>query len=219
MGNKMDLWTQLINFFSESITLLANNFNGDQALAIIAFTLIFRLIMMPLQLKSSLKMSANKSAMAKLKPQLERLKVKYQDDPKALFTQSSKLYKKHNITFIDKASFTNMTSQGVFGFAMFQTVKELSLSSPFLWISNLAKPDVALALVVGFLTYLATIVTPGMAEQSNQLIVLLPAIMSIVAVATFPSALGLYWATSNIVTILQSFIIKGILRKQSVATL
>lgn len=211
----MDLWTQFLNFINESITLLSNNFNGDQALAIIAFTLIIKLILMPLQLKSTLKMTANKSVMEKLKPRLEQLKSKYENDPKALFIHTSELYKKHNIKFIDKTSMANMVTQGVFGFAMFQTIKELTLSTPFLWISNLAKPDVALALVVGFLTYLATIVTPGMAEQSNQLIILLPAIFSIVAVAIFPSALGLFWATSNIVTIFQSFIVKGILKRHA----
>ncbi|MCO4798246.1 MAG: membrane protein insertase YidC [Colwelliaceae bacterium] len=211
----MDIWTQLLNFINESIIQLSNNFNGDQALAIIAFTIVFKLILMPLQLTSSLKMAANKSAMEKLKPELELLKSKYKNDPKTLFLHSSKLYNKHNIKFIDKASIANMATQGVFGFAMFQSIKELALSTPFLWISNLAKPDVALALVVGFFTYLATIVTPGMAEQSNQLIILMPAILSILVVATFPSALGLYWATSNIVTIFQSFIVKGVLKRQT----
>ncbi|MDG1751619.1 MAG: membrane protein insertase YidC [Thalassotalea sp.] len=211
----MELWTVVLSLFNEAITLLSANFSGDQAIAIIVFTLIFKLILMPLQLKSSLKLQTNKSAIAKLKPQLERLKAKHVGDPKALFLHSSKLYKKHDISFVDQASIMNLASQGVFGFAMFQTIQALKLSAPFLWITNLAKPDVYLALIVGFLTYLATILTPGMAEQSNQMIVLLPAVLSVIAVAVFPSALGLYWATSNIVTIFQSYIVKGLLKKQS----
>ncbi|MEW6992066.1 YidC/Oxa1 family membrane protein insertase [Colwelliaceae bacterium 6441] len=211
----MDIWTQLLSLISESITMLSSHFSGDQALAIIAFTVLVKFLLMPFQLKSSIKMANNKSALAKIKPQLDNLKTKYQEDPQSLFKQTSALYKKHNITMIDKASLANMAVQGGFGFAMFQTVKSLSLSSPFMWIATIAKPDMLLALVVGFLTYIATIVTPGMAEQSNQLIVLLPALMSIVAVAMFPSALGLYWATSNVVTIFQSFIVKGLLKKQA----
>lgn len=215
----MEIWNQLLNFISESLSLLSTHFNGDQAMAIIAFTVIIRLVLMPIQIKSTIQMAKNKQALAKIKPELDQIKTKYRENPKAMFNHSNELYKKHDIRMFDRYSFANLFSQGVIGIAMFQTVKNFLLHSPFAWIANIAKPDVGLALVVGMLTYVATIVTPGMAEQGNTLLVLLPAILSIVVVSTFPSALGLFWATSNLAAIMQSFIAKLLMkRKEQLAT-
>ena len=86
-------------------------------------------------------------------------------------------------------------------------------SSKFVWIANIAKPDILLALLVGAITYFSMIMMPSSAEQTSTLLFIIPAIISIIALVNFPSAIGLYWATSNTVALLQSTAINNYFKK------
>jgi len=42
-------------------------------------------------------------------------------------------------------------------------------------------------------------------------------VVAVVTIAALPSAIGLYWATSNSVTLLQTLALRGLLRRQHLA--
>jgi len=211
----MEVWSLFTGFISYAITFLSEEVGISQALAIMLFTLLARLVLSPINTKAAINMFINKRKIAKLKPELVRIKSIYQDNPREKAKRTMALYKKHQITLLDKTSIVNMTSQGILGFGIFQSLQQMIFNSKFAWIANIAKPDVTLAILVGALTYLSMIAMPGSAEQASTLLFIIPAIISILVLISFPSAIGLYWATSSAVSLLQSLWVRKYLNKES----
>jgi len=212
----MDIWDLFTSFIAQSIEFLSQEVGIGEALAIISFTLIGRLLLMPINLIAMTNMYRNKKAISAIKPELDNLKVAFKDKPSELAKATMALYKKNNIKFLDKQSVFNLAGQGAFGFGMFQALQQIVFNSKFVWIANIAKPDVALALFVGAITYFSMIMMPGSVEQTSTLLFVIPAIICIITLINFPSAIGLYWATSSVTSLLQSLVLNKYLQKQEI---
>lgn len=209
----MEVWSLFISAIVQSIEFLTSEVGVGEAMAIILFTLLGRLVLMPINLLAMVNMYKNKKAIYAIKPELDKLKIVYKDKSGEIAKCTMELYKKHNINILDKNSVANIASQGIFGFGMFQALQQIVFNSKFAWIANIAKPDVFLALLVGVITYFSMIMMPGSAEQTSTLWFVLPAILCIVTLINFPSALGLYWATSSVTSLLQSLLLNKYLKK------
>jgi YidC/Oxa1 family membrane protein insertase len=211
----MDLWTMWKHLLEAGLGLIAAQLGLSEALAIIVLTLIARAAMMPVSLASAYRMQINKEAVARLKPALEALRERLKADPAELARQTMALYRENGVQFIDKLSLLNIGSQSMFGLGLFQALNRISLHSKFLWIANLAKPDLWLTLLVGALMLLGMALMPGALHETHTLLMLAVAVLvSVVAIAALPSALGLYWATSNAVTVVQTLALRGLLARR-----
>ena len=209
----MEIWNLFTDFIVQSITFFTQEVGVSQAVAIILFTVIGRLVLMPINLVAMANMVRNKKAIAALKPELDSIKSNYKDQPSEIAKLTMALYKKHNIKFIDKKSVINMASQGVFGLGTFQALQQIVFTSKFAWIASIAKPDIALSLLVGAITYLSMMM-PGSVEQTSTLLFLIPAIICVVTLVNFPSAIGLYWAASSSTSLLQSLLVNKYFKNQ-----
>jgi YidC/Oxa1 family membrane protein insertase len=109
----------------------------------------------------------------------------------------------------------NIGSQGILGLGVFQALRDMEAGSRFMWIADMARPDVILAFVVGVLTFFSMQMIPGLSEQQSQLMLLIPAMISMFVLVGFPMAIGLYWATSNVATIIQSLILRMIVLQEN----
>ncbi len=210
----MELWSLWTQQLETAVTFLAAHFGLSQALAIILLTLIARAVMMPLSLTSAYKMQKNKAAIERIKPELEALRKTYKDNATELAKCTMALYRENGITFIDKISLLNIGSQGVFGLGVYQVLSRVAFNSKFLWIANLAKPDFYLTILVGALMLLGMALMPGATADTQMLLMLaIPVVISVVFIAALPSALGIYWATSNAVTVLQTVALRVLLAR------
>ncbi len=172
---------------------------------------------MPISLKSSYEMHKNKQALEKIKPEIEQLKERYKNKPTEIRKRTMALYKQRQIKFLDRSSILNIASQGTLGLGLFQTLKNAALNSKLMWIADIAKPDVILAFIVGALTLISMLMMPGVAEQQSALLFLIPAVISTIVLLSFPSALGLCWATSNVVAVTQTLILRVIITREGKA--
>ncbi|MGL1956642.1 MAG: YidC/Oxa1 family membrane protein insertase [Colwellia sp.] len=214
----MDIWNFFTSFIIQSIAFFTDEVGVGQAVAIILFTLIGRLVLMPINLFAMANIYRNKKAISAIKPELEKIKAMHKDKPSEIAKGTMALYKKHNIKILDKNSIVNIASQGAFGFGMFQALQQIVFNSKFAWIANIAKPDIALALFVGVITYFSMIMMPGSAEQTSTLLFIIPAIICIITLINFPSAIGLYWATSSVTSLLQSLALNKYFHKQEIGS-
>ena len=215
----MELWTMWTHALEAGIGLIVAQLGLSEALAIIVLTLIARAAMMPVSLASAYRMQINKQAVARLKPKLEALRERLKADPAELVRQTMALYRDNGVRFVDTLSLLNIGSQSVFGLGIFQALNRMSFHSKFLWIAHLAKPDLWLTLLVGALMLLGMALMPGALHETNMLLMLAVAVLvSVVAIAALPSALGLYWATSNAVTVLQTLLLRALLARRSAAS-
>ena len=210
----MELWELWLTFITNGIDFLSAYLGVSEALAIIVFTLLSRMLLMPLSLKSSYLMYKNRLAVEKIRPEVERLREIYSDNPGELAKRTMAIYKKNGIRFIDRTSIMNIGSQGILGISMFQALRNMAFSSKFIWIADIAKPDVILAFMVGVLTFASMLIMPGTVEQQNFLMLFILTGVVMFVLASFPSALGLYWATSNAVTIVQTLVLRVVLERE-----
>lgn len=132
-------------FFHWLITLY--NVTGNLGLAIIVFTIIIRLLLLPLTIPSLKAMRHQQQAMKKLKPELDKLKKQHKNDKQALQKAQMELYKVHNINPLNGCLpqivqlVLLMVLYQVFIKFLAQTNIEGTLIDPTFGWMNLAKPD------------------------------------------------------------------------------
>ena len=81
------------NIFGYILNII-NNFVGNYGLAIILFTVIVKVVMLPLSIKQQKTMEKN----TKLQKQIKVLQFKYKNDPEKLNREMMELYKKENMS-------------------------------------------------------------------------------------------------------------------------
>lgn len=211
----MEIWSMWTQFLQASLGFLSAHFGLSEAVSIILLTVAARLVLMPVSLTAAYRSQKSKEAMERLKPQLETLRETYKDDPSELAARTMALQRANGITIFDKVSVLNMGTQSIFGLGVFPCLKRMVFSSRFLWIASLAKPDVALTLLIGVLMLLGSALMPGATANTSMLVMLaISVLVSLFFMATLPSAIGLYWATSNALTVIQTLVLSSLLARR-----
>jgi len=158
--------------------------------------------------------------MDRLKPQLEKLKEKHKSDPARLQKETVALFKKEGVSPVDGKSMLVTLLQAPIFMAVFSAIRNglAKSSESFLWIKNLAKADLYLALLVGFLTYVMMSLVPEMPESAKTLMVLFQVILPVVIVSQIASGVGIYWATGSLVGIVDKLLLRLSLKLWPVAS-
>ena len=180
-------------------------------LAIIVLTIVVRAAMWPLQNASTRTMKR----MSKLKPEMDRLKVQYPDDPNRLNQEVMKLYRRYHINPMGGCLPMLVQIPIFFGFyRMLQYAVELR-DKGFLWVADLSQPDTVatiagiplnlLPIVMGATSFLQIAMTPKTGDKTQQRIMLFMPLMFFFFCYSFASALALYWTTSNLFAIVQTW--------------
>lgn len=195
-----------------SLTLMstiASFFDGKMGWAILLLALAVRLVLLPLTLHLARRMLANQRKMQALQPQVEALKHSHKHDPQAMFAATSALYKQHGVQLFDRASMLGALVQlPVFGL-LYKTISNASAAGgSFLWIRNLASFDAALAAVVLVVTGLAAYYFPSASGAPATLMVALQIGIAAFIMWKLSAGLGLYWAASSGVNLLQTVVLR-----------
>jgi YidC/Oxa1 family membrane protein insertase len=190
--------------------------NWSWGLAIIFLTITVRAAIWPLHAKSAHTMKR----MAKLQPEIAKLKEKYPDDPNKLNTEMMGLYKKFGINPLGGCLPMLIQIPIFFGFyRMLQYAVELR-GQGFLWVNDLSQPDTLtslggipinlLPIVMAITSYLQIRMTPMTGDKMQQTIMKLMPFMFFFFCYNFASALALYWTTQNIFSIGQTWLMNKV---------
>ncbi|APM41145.1 membrane protein insertase YidC [Clostridium kluyveri] len=208
-------FVQFFEFLHRNVTSLIPNQNVSYGIAIILMTLIIRIIILPLgvkQLKSSLIMN-------EIQPEVKKLQEKYKKDPQRAQQEMMKLYKEKGASPFSGC--LPLLIQWPILIALYYVFNNLSGINgvSFLWISDLAKRDIFLAILSGITTYLSTyfMMSSNNSEQAKQTQTMnigMSGFMVFMSLS-FKSALVLYWVVSNLIQIAQTLVIKRIGTKKN----
>lgn len=211
----------------QTLTFLANLFQGNLGLAILALTLIMRTLLSPLTLPSL--RSAKK--LRDLKPELDHLKQKHQDKMELQKAQLA-LYQKHGIN--PAAGCLPNILQLIVLIALYRVFMTSlqngagNFSTTFLWL-DLVKPDplYILPIIAGVSQLLLSLMlspaiehhpektlkktegTQDMAETMQQQMLFIMPVMTAVIALRFPSGLALYWVATTIFSVVQQYLVSG----------
>jgi YidC/Oxa1 family membrane protein insertase len=212
-------------FVSRPLNWLLNTYHGwldgiarkwSWGLAIILLTITVRIIIWPLHAKSTHTMKR----MAKLKPEMDKLKEKYPDDPNKLNTEMMGLYRKYGINPLGGCLPMFIQLPIFFGFyRMLQYAVELR-GQGFLWVNDLSQPDTVwhvagipinlLPVVMAITSFLQIKMTPMTGDKMQQRIIMFMPFMFFFFCYNFASALALYWTTQNIFSIGQTWLMSKV---------
>jgi YidC/Oxa1 family membrane protein insertase len=237
----LDLRTQywnllLVEPLMRGLRFLADDLGLGAGLAIIFFTIIIRVVLLPLTIQQV----RSQKAMQKLQPELKALQKKYGSDREKLSQETMALYKQHGVNpaasclplalqmpvlFALYAALRNLSSDPVFGDPSFQ--------APWLWLGSLQHPDIIKDIwiggaIVASLPFALPGVLPILAgatqwvqqrmmtpqtddpqqKMQNQMMQFMPLMMLWFGLS-FSSGLALYWVTQNVFGIVQQYFSTG----------
>lgn len=201
-----------------SILLSLHKLVRNYGAAIILMTILINIILYPLtikRIKSTREMQA-------LQPKIARLKERYRDDPQRMNKELMKLYKEHGIN--PMGGCWPMLLQIPIFLALFNMLREaieLRGAHFILWIKDLSEPDTlgmipgigipirVLPILMGISMFYQQRISMISADpQQSRYMKYLPLIFTFIFFG-FPSGLVLYWLTSNLLTILQQYLMSS----------
>jgi YidC/Oxa1 family membrane protein insertase len=180
----------------------------NYGVAIILLTIVIKLALYPLTVKQVKSMKA----MQDLSPKMKQLQEKYKDDKERLNREVASLYKESGVNPL--AGCLPLIIQFPFLIAIFYAIREYQyVTDPsFLWIANLAQshpsdPYYILPALAAITTYVTSKQTTSeMTQQNKMMILAMPLFIGYITI-TFPAGLGLYWVVSNIIQIIQQWLL------------
>jgi YidC/Oxa1 family membrane protein insertase len=187
---------------------------GHAGFTIIIFTIVIKLILMPLTLKGL----HSSRAMQEIQPQIKEIQKKYAKDKEKLSAETMALYKEHGVN--PMGGCLPMLVQLPIFFAMYGAILELArggFAQAFLWLPNLSLPDpwyiLPVAAVVFQFVQQRMMTTPAAMQdpqqrQMNRMMQFMPLMIGIFAFS-FSSGAVIYWVTSSIFSVVQQYFVTG----------
>jgi YidC/Oxa1 family membrane protein insertase len=211
------IWDQYVDFMEWSLNGLANVFQNG-GLAIIAFTIIIKTILLPFTVKSI----RSSKAMQELGPRIKEIQKKHGKDRQKVSQETFALYNQHGVN--PMASCLPMLIQIPIFFGLYRSIDNLSKSDTgywsdgFLWLQSLhdADPWKLLPILAGLFQFIQSRmmrpagvkVTDPQQQLMNQMMNFMP-LMVVIFGWTFASGPVLYWATQSIYSVVQQWFITG----------
>ncbi len=199
---------QFFYLIQGGIHALIPNTNISFGLAIIVFTIIIRIALLPL----SIKQTKSTAKMGAIQPEMKKVQEKYKNDPQKSQQEVMKLYKENGVN--PMGGCLPMLVQMPILFALFAVFNNLDMQGAgFLWMKDLTLPD-----PIYILPILSTVTTyfssklmqaPGDNAQSKQTSTMntgMAIFMGIMSIK-FKGALVLYWVINNILQVIQTLLI------------
>ena len=205
----------LIRFFAVPLRALMvwmhESLGLHYGLVLIAFGLLVRILLWPLNQKA---MRAS-TAMQAIQPQLQALQERHKQDPQKLQQEMFKLYKEHGVNPLG-GCWPMLLPMPVLFALFFVLGNSIELRGvPFLWFPDLSRPDPLYIIPVlsGISMFALSKVgqmgiqhTPQTAAQAKMMLYMMPVMIGFFGL-TFASGLNLYWTVSNLASIPQQWMI------------
>jgi YidC/Oxa1 family membrane protein insertase len=226
-------YSGFFGFFAKALLLTMNAIHGALSLpygwVIVLITVLIKAIFWPLTQASTRSMKR----MQALQPQMNAIKEKYKDDPMKMNKKTMEFMKENKVSPLGGCLPMALQIPVFFGFyRMIQSAIELR-GAHWLWVADLSKPDTLFVFPgLGFVPFFgvpgvglpfnllplimgATMLwqarltppSPGMDPTQAKMMRYLPLIFML-TLYNFSAGLTLYWTMNNLLTILQTKLIK-----------
>ncbi|AJK86179.1 membrane protein insertase YidC [Lysinibacillus fusiformis] len=199
----------LLEFFGNNI------FAGSYGLAIIAITVLIRLVLMPIMLKNYRQQQLMKTKMDAFKPEMEAVQKKMKEaktkEEQTQYQQEMMaLYQKHGINPLNMGCLPMLIQMPIIMGLYFSILYSTDVKShEFLWFS-LGSPDIVMTIVAGIVYLVQARVSlwtvPEQQKAQMKMFIYISPIMIVFISMSSMAALPLYWSVSGALLILQTYI-------------
>ena len=215
----MELWTVFVELLRELLFVLAVPLSGNLGAAIVALSIGVRLALLPMTLRLAIRAQEIQRKVRELAPEVERLKRRY-TDPVRLARETRALYRKHGVRLVPSGTAASLVIQAPIGAGLYQAIGQgLARGGRFLWVADLARPDFVVAMLAAGLGALAAAVaSAGAPDNTARSAAILSGVVTFVVAWRLAAGLGLYWAGSALVGVLQALLTRWHRRTSTAST-
>ncbi|MDQ2654296.1 MAG: YidC/Oxa1 family membrane protein insertase [Chloroflexota bacterium] len=212
------IWDQYVQLLVQALDGLASIFHSA-GIAIIAFTIIIKTIMLPLTVKSI----RSSKAMQDLQPKIKELQKKHGSDRQRISQETMALYQQYQVN--PMAGCLPMIIQIPIFLGLYQSITTLSNTGVgywdqgFLWLPSLDVPDPLkiLPIAAGLFQFVQTqMMRPRDQQKSTDpQQAMMNSVMNIMPLTvvffgwSFAAGPVLYWATQSVYSVVQQWFITG----------
>ncbi|MBG9454619.1 OxaA precursor [Lysinibacillus sphaericus] len=199
----------LLEFFGNTI------FSGSYGLAIIAITVLIRLVLMPIMLKNYRQQQKMKTKMDAFKPEMEVVQkkmkeAKTKEEQMQYQQEMMALYQKHGINPLNMGCLPMLIQMPIIMGLYFSILYSTDVKThEFLWFS-LGSPDIAMTIVAGVVYLVQARVSlwtvPEQQKAQMKMFIYISPIMIVFISMSSMAALPLYWSVSGALLIIQTYI-------------
>ncbi|MFJ7408432.1 membrane protein insertase YidC [Lysinibacillus sp. NPDC097279] len=199
----------LLEFFGNDI------FSGSYGLAIIAITVLIRLVLMPIMLKNYRQQQLMKSKMDAFKPEMEAVQkkmkeAKTKEEQMQYQQEMMALYSKHGVNPLNMGCLPMLIQMPIIMGLYFSILYSADVKShEFLWFS-LGSPDIVMTIIAGIVYLVQARVSlwtvPEQQKKQMKMFIYISPIMIVFISMSSMAALPLYWSVSGALLILQTYI-------------
>ncbi len=204
------IWAMFLEVFQVGLFGLTQFYGGHLASAIVAFSLLARLVLLPLTVRMTLRARDHARRVKVLKPELARVRERWKENPERRMKETLAVYERRGIRPVDTGILKGSLLQTPIFIGLYNAVRgALSAQSgqqSFLWVSNLARPDIGIAMIVFGLVGLSSL--SGASQSQPGWTLALPAVISAVMSMTLSAGFGLYLAANGAVGTLQGLMVR-----------
>lgn len=217
-----------MNIIFDFLSFLLNNlflFTKDFGIAIVILTILVRLLLMPLSLKQKINMVKQQ----KISVKINELKEKYKSNPKKLESELQEFYKENSKTYLGcLVSFMQLPII----FTLYNVVLKIPMEVSTVivpWVSNLKAVDKFYIIPV---LYAISVMLPNFlpaaqymkaykTEKTSKLATIINSLVgstvSLFITIKAPVALGLYFITSSIFSLVEELIFRVYIKSKPIA--
>ena len=204
-------WSDVLEMLRALIFSVAHVCNGSVGLAVILVSLTVRLALLPLTLRLARRARDHRRRMEEVKPELERLRRKFANDPAMQWRETVRFYEVRGIKPFDSAGVLGGLAHAPIFAALYSTLRNgLGAGIRFLWIGDTSLPNVVLTLLVAGTTVASMAASPS-AQTARSVQLVTFAIMGAMTIWFLSSTSALFALSTgagSTVGMLQSWLLR-----------
>ena len=206
------LWGVFLEVFQVGLFWLTQFYGGHLASAIVTFSLLARIALLPLTVSLAVRARAHTRRLRAIRPQLDRVRERWAKDPQRLMKETMAVYERRGVSPMDAGLLKGSLAQTPVFLGLFKAVQaalaESGAKQGFLWVGNLARPDVGIAVLA--MTLMGLSAASAAPETQRGWALALPVISAGAMALMFSAGFGLYLASTGLVGTLQGLLVRRI---------
>lgn len=141
----MNAWLFFVDIVRFALFATAHVLGGSIGSGVLVFALVIRVALLPLTLPVARRARRHQASLRRIKPDLDALRQRFKADPQGLRDATLALYRKHGIQM--QPDLRAALVQWPIAAAIYKGLSGIERNTRFLWIRDLTRPDVGLAVV------------------------------------------------------------------------
>jgi YidC/Oxa1 family membrane protein insertase len=202
------VWSQFVDVIHGALLCISTALGGSMGWAIAVLSLLVRVVLLPLTLRLAYRGLETQAALKRLEPELKRVRAKYKADQAKLREETAKVYQKHGVKLADGRSLAGTLVQLPIFIGLFGAIRRgLGSGGSFLWVKNIASPDLPLAGVCAAVTALSAWLAPNASASQRAPMVIFPALLTLFFLSRLAAGMSIYALSQGIVGVVQAVLL------------